>query len=766
MTGIHDDVETYEPKVDVTYENSIPKVDNSFDDITDDNGNINIIINSEVIGQTLAKKIYTSWTSGLRELYNNEARACRTAKKMGGNPSIVITIDPNEATRQIIIQGVDSLGITKAMFNKVLRVIGTSGNTDGEEIGQYGMGFIAYALLTDALLLETWSRETDEHYAMLCDSGLKFKPIPLETNNDINTMSDYGTKLTMTCNNDVDFSELVHNVAQLARFSHVPTKMILLDNIVGYSDYYGRHEDNSQNYDKGILECDSYDNGMDYLKSRSSYEHYKNTSHETSEPIMLYDEITIDNEDYRFDGLLVINKTRYGGVNIKINDRNVKMLLVGTHIDSEIRINGMANAIINVKNERKYSPVASRDSLDSKARDSLEEQLKADLTEYLSKYNIEDVDEYNSSLHKCVLAQDPMYELKDYLSRGSIEISRTLNTRYSTPDKSHSTLNEMLATGGTIIALKSLRTNLMDLLTDNISGSVQFFRIPTRLTDEEKGHRIALFKELNIILGEEYKKQQQLKETRGKNTITKNGKTESYSGDRSIVLYNGNRGNTSTHLWGSTSGWRAGSEKFSTTINDVNENYHSTCLVVDKKNWDHATQFLNHTANSWKIMHDMKGISPKVMTFNKLMNKVDKKMYQTNKGFVKGGDLKGEYHVVIIQDLTLLDNIKSNKTFIGVHNVDDYISLEWYNLYHDSKLEIVNDNRGNTFETVTRCSIDFKSHDSYDYNMGNDIARIYWMEQLLPQVYADIFTNAMMYNTRDNNKIEESARQLNEVLKQ
>ena len=53
---------------------------------------------------------------------------------------------------------------------------------------------------------------------------------------------------------------------------------------------------------------------------------------------MFYDEITIDNEDYRFDGLLVINKTRYGGVNIKIKDRNIKMLLVGTHIDSEIDV--------------------------------------------------------------------------------------------------------------------------------------------------------------------------------------------------------------------------------------------------------------------------------------------------------------------------------------------------------------------------------------------------------------------------------------------
>ena len=39
MTGIHDSVETYEPKVNMGYESSIPKVDNSFDDITDDNGN-------------------------------------------------------------------------------------------------------------------------------------------------------------------------------------------------------------------------------------------------------------------------------------------------------------------------------------------------------------------------------------------------------------------------------------------------------------------------------------------------------------------------------------------------------------------------------------------------------------------------------------------------------------------------------------------------------------------------------------------------------
>jgi len=769
MTGIHDSVETYEPKVNMSYESSVPKVDNTFDDITDANGNINIIINSEVIGQTLAKKIYTSWTSGLRELYNNEARACRTAKKMGGDPSIVITIDPTESSKQVIIQGVDSLGITKAMFNKVLRVIGTSGNTDGEEIGQYGMGFISYALMTDALLLETWSRETDEHYAMLCDSGLKFKPIPLDTSNGVNTMSAYGTKLTMTCNDDVKWTQLIYNIKQLSRFSNVPTKIILLDKVfAGYTGYSRDVYD--EDTEAGVHELDSYKSGMDYLKDQHAYNWIKETDHETAEPILFYDEITIDNEDYRFDGIMVIRQTRYGGVNIVEGDSRIPMLLVGTSIESTFSVKGLQSGIINVKNERKYSPVASRDSLEDKAVEELKDQLLNDLSLYMEKYNIESVDDYNSSMTKCILASDPMYELQDYLSRGTKDISNTLNTRYSTPDKNHASLNEMLAQGGTIIALKSLRSSLMDLLRDNIDGSIQFFRIPTRLSDEDKGHRISLFKELNIILGEEYKKTQQLKESHGKNTIvTKSGKTESYSGDRTICLYNSTRGTTRSSLWGGSSGWRSGSHKYSTTINEVNENYHSSCLVVDKKNWNTAESFVNRISCDWKLMHDMKGISPKVMTFDKLVSKVGKTYYQTNCGLVKGSALFGEYIVTVMSDPELLDNIVNDDGIrvIAVRSVNDFIALQCYNSTKkdDDLLPFVDDLYGNVFEKVTRCGIDIKSQ-SYHFTKSNDIARIYWIEQLLPDIYADVFTHAMMYNRDNLEQIELSARKLNEVLKQ
>ena len=388
---------------------------------------------------------------------------------------------------------------------------------------------------------------------------------------------------------------------------------------------------------------------------------------------------------------------------------------------------------------------------------------------YIWKYNIESVEEYNNSMTKCILASDPMYELQDYLSRGTKDISNTLNTRYSTPDKNHSSLNEMLAKGGTIIALKSLRANLMDLLRDNIDGSIQFFRIPTRLSDEDKGHRIALFKELNIILGEEYKKTQQLKESRSKNTIvTKSGKTESDSGDRTICLYNSTRGTNDNNLWGGSSGWRAGSNKYSTTINEVNENYHSNCMVVDKKNWNIAESFVNTITCDWKLMHDMKGINPKVMTFDKLVSKVGKTYYQTNCGLVKGSALSESYIVVVMSDPELLDNIvKGGIRVIAVRSVDDFISLQCYNSTKkdDDKLTLVNDLTGNEFTTVTRCHINFKD-EGYKFNKGNDIARIYWIEQLLPDIYADVFTHAMMYDRSNLEQIELSARTLNEVLKQ
>ena len=78
---------------------------------------------------------------------------------------------------------------------------------------------------------------------------------------------------------------------------------------------------------------------------------------------------------------MVIKSTRYGGVNMITHRRDIPLLLVGTAIDSKhTNVKGMHSAIINVKNERKYSPVASRDALDDKAIELLQDQINNDIS--------------------------------------------------------------------------------------------------------------------------------------------------------------------------------------------------------------------------------------------------------------------------------------------------------------------------------------------------------------------------------------------------
>ena len=179
--NIDDKVETYSPdessKLDYT---ELPKdvieYEDDFDSIADGDGNIRAELHSETILRTLAERIYNDYNSAIRELYNNEARACRTARdKYGAKPSINIII--NSIDRSIVLQGIDSLGITKAVFSQVLRIVGKSGNLSGKEVGQFGMGFISYALLTDMMLLETFARETRQEYAFICDVGMVFSAL-------------------------------------------------------------------------------------------------------------------------------------------------------------------------------------------------------------------------------------------------------------------------------------------------------------------------------------------------------------------------------------------------------------------------------------------------------------------------------------------------------------------------------------------------------------------------------------------------------------
>ena len=109
MTGFNDKVEVHVEDDKELPMNKLPQESTAYMQdflkvLADDDGRIHAKIYDKTILNTLAKSIYIGgYRSAIRELYNNEARACRTARdKFGARPSIELIFDVGE--RHLILQ--------------------------------------------------------------------------------------------------------------------------------------------------------------------------------------------------------------------------------------------------------------------------------------------------------------------------------------------------------------------------------------------------------------------------------------------------------------------------------------------------------------------------------------------------------------------------------------------------------------------------------------------------------------------------------------
>ena len=239
----------YKPELVKAPDLNIPSEDTNDSPLKElkDGDVIKVKLDNDVGVQRFSHDIYSGWASGVRELYNNEARACRTTKRNHKNtkPEIHISINPME--RQLVIEGRDSQGISVEIFKNSLSVLGVSTNFDGKEIGQMGMGFASYTTLFEEMILETYSRDTNEKFSALADSGVEFKILPTP---DIKT---YGTRLTGTYTERVDVDKMINNIQEYSRFSSVPTYIELLED--------------TEDHSAGLTVCESYKDGQAYLQA-------------------------------------------------------------------------------------------------------------------------------------------------------------------------------------------------------------------------------------------------------------------------------------------------------------------------------------------------------------------------------------------------------------------------------------------------------------------------------------------------------------------
>ena len=556
--------EFYKPEFHVVPDVDIPKEDVETSPLIELNegDTIKVGLDSDVIIQKLSHEIYSNWRSALRELYNNEARACRNTWKNAPTqlidevstlekPEIHITINPVE--RGLIIEGRNSEGITVNVFHKSLRMLGVSSNFDGKEIGQMGMGFASYTLLFEAMKIDTWARATDEKWSALADGGINFKILG---NPD---MKYYGTRLSGTYKDSLSADNMIEHLQLLARFSTVPTFIHLTED--------------TMNHNSGMIVCDQFDNGFEWLmKERELYNEQHSRSRTDADEHMFIP-VSIERDDFDFYGYWYLEHTTWGSVRIEEIGANLTTL-IGTPVDAGdmYGINHLSGMALNIKDERKYAPTTDRDRMKEESMVDIEAEIVEELKTIISKFKCSSIKEYNkkSKKDKMIYDTNVWYHFEEYMEDSDTKrLIRQLNTSYTTaPTKHLMKLNDMLMSTKKIVALKGLRKDPMNRLKKKFNDNVIFFRLPT-YDPENIDSMLQSFRELGVIMGEEYIREHKVKGKRSEDGIT----------DVSLRVY----GDWHARGWGSSS---YNNKHASHMLSEINENKHDGLMRVSKESWN------------------------------------------------------------------------------------------------------------------------------------------------------------------------------------
>jgi len=590
----------YKPEHHTVPNIDIPKEDSESSPLNrlGDGNTISVSLDSDVVIQKLSHDIYSGWQSGLRELYNNEARACRiTAKEHPTtSPSIHITIDPIE--RQLIIEGKDSQGITVEVFDKSLRVLGVSSNFDSKEIGQMGMGFAGYTMIFEALKLDSYARDTNEKWSVLADGGINFKVLGNPT------MNKYGTRLSGTYKENINADKLFEQIKILSRFSNVKTVIHLTED--------------TQDHNSGSFMCDKYQGGYhyimqmraEYLKSEDSYR----AKHERKE---LFVPISIEREDFDFYGYLALFNTTYDSIRQEsISSDMCITTLIGTPIEASLgyEFSNLSGYVLNIKDERKYKPTTDRDRLKDESLELIDEEIRNEIKEVFKQFELEDMNAYmlKTDKQKMIYDSNVWHKLVCFIDdEETRNIVSMLNASYTTyPNKYLMTVDKMLRNNKTVVALKGLRKEPIDKLTEVLNNPL-FFRLGSGRRNIEREAELTMLRNFGVIMGEEYIREHKIKSVRPK--IKGQGFT-----DCSVRMYS----KWNAHGWGAS---RFGVKHTSHLISEINDNQHDGILRVSKELWNEVEDY--NCGFMW--VRDRKGFDG-VKTLDERFKELKNIMFEVN----------------------------------------------------------------------------------------------------------------------------------------
>ena len=690
MTIEHDDEDNIDIYRGETIESKPLELDkeltNYSERLTTEGNTIKVKLDSDIIIQRISHDLYKNYESGVRELFQNEARACRIARsKYNAKPKIYVTLNPD--TRSFRIKGIDSLGISEAVFDKVLTVLGKSGNLDGSEVGQFGMGFASYTTLSEVIIVNTWYREKlksgqEQLYGFMGDRGVDFKILPKPD------METHGTEIIVTYKEICKPSQIVDTIVNCARFCGVP---VTLDIQADINDGYGYGSDEESFRTAGVYEIETFKGSQGWLQYQAQQDI---TTREKR--TRWYREVHIDHEDFTFDGCITItSEDNQNFTHVTTPENRYINLLAGVPIEMSFDLpDNLTRYVLNIKDERKYRPTADRDRITAEAEDSIQKLFDEEIlkSHWLDDLVVHSITELRSSLDKPFFQHFNRFE--DFINEDDRQVVHDtmahLRESFPCDDDRHRNLEAMLSTNAKIFRLKSLRSELCKRIRKHFDGQqCYFFRFKKSgyyRTDERFDKMVAVFKEVGVIAGEEYVKEHKIRPIKKPKAevvpiIDDEGNTilpmpvpepePEYVADKSVVLHHINRYEQEDTRWGS---YAHGEYKHSSTLQNINEiagddEHDVSHMYVIEDDFQTYKDIMWSLRANVVLMKKHKGIATNITRIKDSNETYKEFEVMTNSGTKLLKDIEDETMTLVVHDNLNIadkfneDNIEHYKTY-------------------------------------------------------------------------------------------------------
>ena len=347
-------------------------------------------INQLSIIPILSDNIYKDPLSAIRELYFNEVKACLMSKLIS---RIEIKLDTN--SRDLIIQGINSIGITREIFDKILTVMGNSSNSDRSKPGMFGIGFFSHVKISEKMLVHTYTQD-EKYFSFISKSGLSFEILP---NEYTEKLKNYGTKIIMNVKDAVNLDKLISKIKEIIKLSSIKTDFFVNEINLNVKQYGSLKE---------ILKHD-----IDFFTNKKKYNTVSTKIYQNSTD--LYDIILIKNYPYQ-----------------EIENESIYLLNVPISFDfvKNLRENNFGyysnslNLYLNVKDESLFLPHVSRDYFTKESEIKLTQLIIKDI-EKLNEYPIEINNDNNNKINLMDFINDKdrffKYNLPHIKSKGMNE---------------------------------------------------------------------------------------------------------------------------------------------------------------------------------------------------------------------------------------------------------------------------------------------------------------------------------------------------------